>query len=104
MKEDEKQLQQFLAGHKKEITDNGFSDKVMRRLPEKQRTPGLVWIFAVISTLIVIFTGNYTRIYYITMAIFDQTYWWLLPVLSCALAAAIIAAVTLHERKEAIFR
>jgi|GEM_PF-3747726 len=55
MKENDKQLQQFFAQNKQEISDNGFSDRAIRHLPEKQRTPGLVWIFAVLSTLLVVF-------------------------------------------------
>jgi hypothetical protein len=102
-KMNDKQLQTFFAGHKQEIADKGFSDKIIRRLPEKQRTPELVWICAVLSTLIVIFTGNYGRVYHVVMTILE-TSWWILPVISCSIAAVIIFAVTTYERKEAIFR
>ncbi len=100
----DKQLQQFFAGHKQEIADKGFSNKVIHRLPEKQRTPGLVWIFAIISTLVVIFTGNYYRAFHVFLAVLDGLGWWILPVVSCTIAAAIIFAVTSYERRQAIFR
>jgi len=104
MKENDKQLQQFFAQNKQEISDNGFSDRAIRHLPEKQRTPGLVWIFAVLSTLLVVFTGNYIRIYHVVMAILEQTSWWILPAVCCSVAAVIILAVSTYERKETIFR
>jgi hypothetical protein len=104
MKENDKQLERFFAQNKQEISDNGFSDRVTQHLPEKQRTPGLVWIFAVVSTLLVVLTGNYTRIYYVVMAILEQTSWWILPVISCSVAAVIIWIVSSHERKETIFQ
>jgi len=104
MKENDKQLQQFFAQNKQDISDNGFSDSVIRHLPEKQRTPGLVWIFAAVSTLLVIFTGNYNRIYHVIMAILDQTSWWILPAISCFIATVIILAFSTYEHKESIFR
>lgn len=100
----DKQLQQFFAEHKMDVADKGFSDKVIRRLPEKQRTPGLVWIFGIISTLTVILSGNYYRVFHVFMAILDTLGWWILPVISCAIAAAIIFTVTSYERRQAIFR
>ncbi|GAT61493.1 hypothetical protein PJIAN_172 [Paludibacter jiangxiensis] len=100
----DKQLQQFFAEHKMDVADKGFSDKVIHRLPEKQRVPGLVWIFGIISTLVVIFSGNYYRVFRVFMAILDTLGWWILPVVSCTIAAAIVFAVASYERRQAIFR
>lgn len=103
-KTNDKQLQQFLAGHKQEIADKGFSDRVIHHLPEKRRTPGLVWIFAIISTLAVIFMGNYYRMFRIAVAILDGLGWWIVPAVSCVIAATIIFVVTSYDHRQAIFR
>lgn len=100
----DQQLQQFFAEHRQEISDSGFSDRTIRRLPEKQRTPGLVWIFAILSTLAVVLSGNYTRIFQVAMAILEHAYWWLLPVTSCTVAFIILFIAASYEKKHAIFR
>lgn len=103
-KMNDKQLQQFFAEHRQEIDDKGFSDRVTRRLPERRRTPELVWIFACISALVVILTGNYGRMYLIITTVLAQASWWLLPAASCAIALTTILAAAFYERKQAIFR
>lgn len=100
----DKQLQHFFAEHKQDVPDKGFSDKTIRRLPERQRTPGLVWIFAIISTLLVILTGHLDRLYSIAIAVIEHAAWWLLPVAGCAIALITILLTAFYERKHAIFR
>lgn len=101
---EDKLLQQFFAEHRHEIPDDGFSERIIRRLPEKQRTPGLVWIFAILSSLAVIFSGSYVRIVQMAIAVTLYSYWWLLPVASCTIAAIIVYVVASYERQHAIFR
>lgn len=40
---DDKLLKQFFSGHKQEIEDNGFSQRVIRCLPGRGRTISRIW-------------------------------------------------------------
>lgn len=53
--ETDKMLKSFFSEHKKEISDNGFSKRVMRKLPEQADRSWIVWIFAAIGMAITIF-------------------------------------------------
>jgi hypothetical protein len=99
----DKQLTQFFAAQKPEITDNGFSDKVMHRLPEKQRTPALVWIFAIISTIVAFSTGSYHLVIPIIQTLIEELYWWILPATCGAIALILTSIFLLYERTERSF-
>jgi hypothetical protein len=96
----DKQLKQLLAEHKQEITDSGFSNKVMHRLPDKQRTPGLVWIFAAISTIIVLLSGSYTTLIHTVLNLMSEIHWWVIPAASCVIAMILLSVFVFHERKD----
>ena len=50
-------LKNFFREHKQEIADNGFTQRVMRRLPEQTYRGWIVWIFAAIGMAITIYIG-----------------------------------------------
>jgi len=53
----DKLLKDFFSDHKQEIADNGFSNRVMRRLPEHADRGWIVWIFAALGMAITIYLG-----------------------------------------------
>lgn len=59
-------LQTFFANNKSEIQNNGFSDKVMKKLPDTNDRKWIVWTFAALGTsislLIVFYSGMFTSI------------------------------------------
>jgi len=57
METNDKILNDFFNQHKKEIDDNGFSERVVRKLPEQQDKSWIVWAFAAIGTAISIYLG-----------------------------------------------
>ena len=79
----DKLLKDFFSEHKLEIADNGFTQRVMSRLPEQTDKGWIVWIFAAIGMAITIYLGitiglvehimsllNHVSIYYILGAVF----------------------------------
>lgn len=53
----DKLLKNFFSEHKQEIVDNGFTQRVMRQLPEQADRGWIVWIFAAIGMAITIYLG-----------------------------------------------
>ncbi|MDP4240501.1 MAG: DUF5056 domain-containing protein [Bacteroidota bacterium] len=53
----DKLLKDFFNGQKQEIADNGFTNRVMRQLPEQTDRGWIVWIFAAIGMAISIYLG-----------------------------------------------
>jgi hypothetical protein len=53
----DKLLKDFFSEHKQEIADNGFTQRVMRQLPEHADRGWIVWIFAAIGMAITIYLG-----------------------------------------------
>jgi len=79
----DKLLKDFFREHKLEIADNGFTQRVMRKLPEQTDKGWIVWIFAAIGMAISIYLGitfglveniltllKHVSIYYILAGIF----------------------------------
>ena len=57
---DDKQIGNFLAAGKREIPENGFTRRVMRRLPDRSRRLSQVWTacaFVLATVLFVVFDG-----------------------------------------------
>ena len=50
-------LKDFFSEQKLEIADNGFSKRVMRKLPEQTDRSWIVWVFAAIGTAISLYLG-----------------------------------------------
>lgn len=66
IEKDELMLQTFFAANKPEIQNNGFSDKVMKKLPDTNDRKWIVWTFAALGTSISLFiilnSGMFTGI------------------------------------------
>lgn len=59
-KETDKMLKDFFGEHKQEIADNGFTNRVMRKLPEKADRSWIVWIFTCVGILLSLLLGFYS--------------------------------------------
>ena len=57
METNDKLLKDFFSEHKQEIADNGFTQSVMRQLPEHADRSWIVWVFAAIGMTISIYLG-----------------------------------------------
>lgn len=81
--DNDKKLKQFFGENKREIEDNGFTQRVMRKLPEQPDRSWIVWVFActglVISLLLALYTGliqsillylQLIPVYYLLAAVF----------------------------------
>jgi len=55
--ETDKLLKGFFSEYKKEIADNGFTQRLMQRLPEQTYRGWIVWIFAAMGMAITIYLG-----------------------------------------------
>ena len=52
METNDKMLKDFFSENKQEIADNGFTNRVIRKLPETADRSWIVWIFAAIGMAI----------------------------------------------------
>jgi hypothetical protein len=57
METNDKLLNDFFSQNKKEIADNGFTGRVMRKLPETVDRGWIVWVFAAIGMAISLYLG-----------------------------------------------
>lgn len=57
METNDKLLNQFFSEQKQEIADNGFSNRVIQKLPEKSYRGWIVWLFAAFGMAISIYFG-----------------------------------------------
>jgi hypothetical protein len=55
METNDKMLKDFFSQNKQEIADNGFSNRVIRKLPETADRGWIVWVFAAIGMAISIY-------------------------------------------------
>jgi len=58
----DKMLKTFFAENKKEISDFGFSHRVMRKLPEQTDRSWIVWIFTSMGIVLTLLLGFQTGI------------------------------------------
>ena len=56
-KDTDKLLKDFFSKNKKEIQDNGFTRRVMNKLPEQPDHSWIVWLFACIGILLSLLLG-----------------------------------------------
>jgi len=79
----DKLLKDFFSGYKQEIADNGFTARVMQRLPEETYRGWIIWIFAAIGMALTFYIGlqsglvdqllvffNHVPVYYIVGGVF----------------------------------
>ncbi len=98
----DRQLKQLLKQHKQEIPDNGFSRNVMHHLPERQPVPALVWIFAIIGTLLFIIISGVQRTTDQIVMMMEKAPWWALPVVSTAIVCVFLVGFFFHEHKTSV--
>lgn len=72
METNDKLLKDFFSQNKKEIADNGFTRRVMRKLPEQADRSWIVWVFAAIGMAISIYLGIYSGLIEQIMLVFRQ--------------------------------
>jgi high-affinity nickel permease len=56
-KNTDKLLKDFLGEYKQEIQDNGFTRRVMQKLPEQIDRSWIVWCFAIVGMVLSLFLG-----------------------------------------------
>ena len=61
--ENKELISAFFAKNKKEIADNGFSKKVITRLPETRDKQWIVLIMAALGTSLTILSGYYSGLF-----------------------------------------
>jgi len=59
-KNNDKLLKDFFIEMKLEIPDNGFLNRLMRKLPEQTDRSWIVWAFTCIGMILTLFFGLYT--------------------------------------------
>lgn len=82
-KEDE-MLKKFFSENRTEIADNGFSKKVMQKIPQEQNREWIVWVFAIVGmalTSYLAFTTGLTN--YVLDTLADISVYNLLIVVFC---------------------
>ena len=72
METNDKLLKNFFSQNKQEIADNGFTRRVMRKLPEQADRSWIVWVFAAIGMTISIYLGIYSGLIEQIMLVFRQ--------------------------------
>jgi hypothetical protein len=95
----DQKLKNLLQQYKQEIPDNGFSSKTMHHLPERQPVPGLVWIFAIIGTLLFFAISGFQQFLNLFIMLFEKAPWWSLPVACSSLVLVFLIGFYFYERK-----
>lgn len=62
METNDKMLKDFFGENKKEIADFGFTQRVMRKLPEQRDRSWIMWLFAGIGIVLTLLLGLYTGV------------------------------------------
>ncbi|MFT3752391.1 MAG: DUF5056 domain-containing protein [Paludibacter sp.] len=60
METNDNMLKDFFSENKKEIADFGFTQRVMRKLPEQRDRSWIMWLFAAIGIVLTLLLGLYT--------------------------------------------
>jgi uncharacterized membrane-anchored protein len=87
----DKMLKDFFSDNKKEIADFGFSQRVMRKLPEQADRSWIMWLFAGIGIVLTLLLGLFTGLIqyvFLYLQIIPQLYI-LIGVLGFSLVAGI---------------
>jgi hypothetical protein len=63
METNDKMLKDFFGENKKEIADFGFTQRVMRKLPEQQDRSWIMWLFASIGIALTLLLGLYSGLF-----------------------------------------
>jgi len=68
----DKLVKSFFTEYKQEIPDNGFTQRVMRKLPEQADHGWIVWIFAAIGMSVSLYAGLNAGFFQQIISIFDK--------------------------------
>ena len=85
METNDKLLKDFFSENKKEIADNGFSNRVVRNLPQTADRSWIVWVFAAIGMAISIYFGLTSGLlgHAFTLLFKSVPYYYLLAGIAC---------------------
>ncbi|MDO4780349.1 MAG: DUF5056 domain-containing protein [Bacteroides sp.] len=74
---DDELVKQFLANNKKEVADKGFTERVMKSLPEKKRRniPWLSIFMSIIVLAVMIYANVFSKILNTIVAALQDTYY-----------------------------
>ena len=80
METNDKLLKDFFGEQKREIADNGFSNRVMRQLPETTDRGWIIWVFAALGMALSIYFGLTTGLFQHVLLLLFKTvpYYYLL--------------------------
>ena len=87
---DDKHLSDFFDKHRQEVSDKGFSDRVMRHLPVSQPIPLLVWIFAGVGFFIVVLSGSYLPLINLMIDFVVNAQSWKFPLIISSVSTFIL--------------
>ncbi|HEY5589975.1 MAG TPA: DUF5056 domain-containing protein [Paludibacter sp.] len=95
----DKMLKDFFSERKQEIADNGFTQRVIRKLPEQTDRGWIVWIFTAIGMAISIYLGiNSGLIQNILMYMEHISIYYLLAGIFCFPLVGSIGMYFAHNR------
>ncbi len=85
METNDKLLKDFFSENKKEIADNGFSNRVMRNLPVTADNSWIVWVFAAVGMALSIYFGLTSGLFEHAFSLLFKSvpYYYLLAGIAC---------------------
>jgi hypothetical protein len=102
--ETDKMLKNFFSGYKQEIPDNGFTLRVMRKLPEHTDRSWIVWVFAACGMALSLYLGLSTGLFQNTLALVVKIpIYYLLAGIFCFPLASTIGYFISQNRKLELF-
>ncbi len=63
METNDKLLKDFFSENKKQIVDNGFTKRVIRKLPEQSDRAWIIWVFAAFGVALTFYIGLQTGLF-----------------------------------------
>lgn len=72
METNDKLLKDFFSENKQEVQDNGFSQRVMQKIPEQTERGWIVWVFACIGLILTVALAIYTGLIQTMFIRFEQ--------------------------------
>lgn len=101
---DDQLINKFMQSHKREIADNGFSRRVMRRLPMRAKVVSdiLTAICIVVSCILLVVFDGASLIYDAVVPVFQQSSARLIETLNFRTLVPIVAVMTYLGIQKAI--
>jgi high-affinity nickel permease len=83
-KDTDKLLKDFFGEHKQEIQDKGFTQRVMRKLPEQADRSWIVWCFALVGMVLSLMLGfSSGSIHAVISYLFQMPVYYLIGAIFC---------------------